>query len=223
MTTFNDTYAGLLAKIMSTGIETRPRGIRVKELLCEQFVIGDANDNVVTLPGFATNVEYAKKELEWYYAGTNRVDFDPVIERTWKQFSDDGKHVNSAYGHRIFGKHPGFVNQWEWVKNKLLADRDSRQCVMNLNDVNDKVRPTKDFVCTVFCQQFIRDDKLVWLTAMRSQDVVLGTRNDVYCFTEMQKRLASELGVAPGKYVHFCASLHLYEKHWSAAQRLLGQ
>lgn len=218
---YDDIYKKALEDVWTRGIEVSPRGMKIKELLAYQFKIDDPRDNVITLPGFKTNVKYAEEELKWYYAATNRIDWSPLIERTWKQFSDDGKTVNSAYGHRIFGGHEHFLNQWEWCKDKLKDDPDSRQCVINLNDVIDKEKSTLDFICTVFCQVFLRENKLHWLTHLRSQDIYLGTRNDVYCFSEMQQQMAKEIGAELGNYYHYASSMHLYEKQFKKVKKLL--
>ncbi len=207
----NEQYDAALGEIWLNGIETNPRGLHCKEILNHKFEI-DPNDNVVTLKGWETNVDYARLELLWYKAVTNRIDFDSVIKKTWEQFSDDGITVNSAYGWRLFGGHPGIgINQWNWVLKKFEEDPDSRQCVMNLNSAFDKFNSTKDFVCTIAIHAIIREGKLYWTVYMRSQDLYLGTRNDIYCFTELQKMMAEQVGVRLGTYTHICTSLHLYD------------
>jgi thymidylate synthase len=64
--------------------------------------------------------------------------------------------------------------------------------------------------CTISLQYLIRDDKLYAITTMRSNDAYLGFRNDLYCFTELQKKMAKELNVELGWYQHQVGSLHLY-------------
>ena len=218
---FNNIYYNLLLRLWAYGDTVQPRGMKVKELMCVKFELQEPKDNIITLPEFKTNIEYAEEELRWYYSGSNDINFSETIKKTWKQFSDDGVHVNSAYGYRIFGNNPGFVNQWEWVKETLKNDRDSRRCVININSYFDKDKPTADFPCTIACQVFIRDNKLYWITMLRSQDIYLGMRNDVYCFTKMQQRLAAELNVLCGSYFHICNSLHIYEQHFEKVIKLL--
>jgi thymidylate synthase len=221
MKSFNEVYKQILSDLWYNGMETAPRGMKVKELLGYSFKI-DPRDNIITIPGFETNIEYAKEELEWYYSGSNRIDYSPKIQKVWSRYSDDGITVNSNYGHRVFGHKPGYINQWDWTKNKLTEDKDSRQAVININDITDKFNPTKDFPCTMNIQAFIRDDKLHWVVGMRSNDIFLGLRNDAYCFTEMQKKMAAELSVGVGEYIHNAGSMHLYEKNFDKVQNLLG-
>jgi len=221
--TVNHEYLRALRTLRDAGLVTAPRRMSVREVFGFTFEINPCY-NEVTLPGFETNVEYAEEELKWYYSGSNRIDFSDTIKRTWEKFSDDGITVNSAYGYRIFGKDPKIgINQWDWVVKKLREDPDSRQCVININSAYDKEKPTKDLPCTMYLHVFLRDGNLDWHTYMRSQDIYYGTRNDIYCFTQMQKRMASELNVGVGKYFHHCGSLHIYEKHWDKMDKLLEE
>lgn len=216
----NTIYKNMLVDIYRNGYEKSPRGMKVKELKAYTFLLKDPTDNIITLDGVKTNVDYAKEELEWYLSASNRIDYSPRIERVWKQFSDDGETVNSAYGHRIFGAHKDFINQWNWVVNLLKEDPDSRQAVMNINYSGDKLKKTKDFPCTIATQHFINDNKLDWITYMRSNDAYLGFRNDLYCFTELQQRMADDLGVGLGDYYHVAGSMHLYEKDFDKVDKI---
>jgi thymidylate synthase len=217
----NEQYMKMLEDIMTNGMETKPRGMAVRELLGYSLML-DPEDNVITVPGVETNVSYAAEELEWYLSGTNRIDWSERIQRVWTPFSDDGETINSNYGHRFFGDYDrSHVNQWEWVKDKLRSDPDSRQAVMNINDIVDKESPTKDFPCTIATQVFLRNDKLDWVTFMRSNDAFLGFRNDVYCFTELQKKMAGELGVEAGQYHHVAGSMHIYERNFEKIEKAL--
>ena len=222
MKDINTIYKDMIQDVYTKGLETSPRNMKVKELLGYSVVL-DPNDNVITLPGVATNLDYAKEELLWYLNGTNRIDFSDRIKRVWSRYSDDGETVNSNYGNRLFGKNEKMnINQWEWAKNKLREDSDSRQALMNINSYFDKEKPTKDFPCTIGIQAFIRENKLHWVVLMRSNDIFKGFRNDMYCFTELQKRMAEELKVEVGDYHHFASSMHLYEQDFDKAKKVLG-
>jgi len=55
---------------------------------------------------------------------------------------------------------------------------------------------------------------------MRSNDVWLGAAYDFFQFTRVQIAIASVLGIEPGKYTHHVGSLHIYEQHYEAADKL---
>ena len=224
MKNVNEIYLEAIKKIWEEGRTTKPRGFVCKELLGQTLVF-NPNDNVITLEGLKTNMRYAKLELEWYKCGSNRLDYDPLIERVWTQYSDDGVTVNSAYGQYFFDQlveDGSGRTQWKWIKDKLSSDNDTRQAVLNINQVKHKY-DTKDMPCTICCQVLIRNNKLYWITMMRSNDVFKGLRNDLYCFTELQKQLAKELGIETGDYIHFAGSFHLYEEDYEKAKKVLGK
>lgn len=222
MTNLNNKYRSMLVDVYQNGEVRTPRGIEVKELRPYIFTLEDSTENVITLPGLETNLNYANEELEWYVSGNPNINYSPRIERVWKQFSDDGVRVNSNYGERIWGKHPILnVDQFTWVSNLLKRDPDSRQAVININSYFDKAKPTKDFPCTLDIQYFVNKDSLDSIVHMRSNDAYLGFRNDLFTFTEIQKMLAMTLGVKPGKYTHIANSMHLYSSDYERARRLL--
>ncbi|MCK5023409.1 MAG: hypothetical protein KAS04_04515, partial [Candidatus Aenigmarchaeota archaeon] len=175
----NELYKSILLDIWMNGQLVNPRGSCVKEIRNYQITLEDINDKVITVWRAKTNLPYAKTELQWYLDGSNRIDFHKIITKVWKRYSDDGETVNSAYGHRIFGTHNDFVNQWEWVLQELRADPDSRRAVININYSGDKILPTKDNPCTMYIQVFVRRGRLHWTVNMRSNDVYFGFRNDM--------------------------------------------
>jgi len=204
---FEEEYLNLLRKMKLCNDVTSRNGI-MKEQLNVSICITDGS-KVITHPEFKTNIEYAEEELRWYRAKTKAITFSPVIEKAWNKYSDDNINVNSNYGVRMFN------GQWEWVKNKLQHEENTRQAIININCAEDKEVPTKDFPCCIAMQFILRDDKLSLSTMMRSQDIYLGMRNDVYCFMSFLEQMADELHVKRGYYFHYCVSLHIYEKHFS--------
>lgn len=216
----NENYLKMVNDLYYNGETRFPRGLECKEIRPYIFKLDDPNDNIITIPGLETNIDYAKEELRWYINGNGKIDFSPKIEKVWSRYSDDGVKVNSNYGERIFGKHENIsLNQWEWVKDLLIKDPDSRQAIININSYFDKDKPTKDFPCTLDIQYFKVGNSLESIVHMRSNDVFLGFRNDVYCFTEFQKMLANELNLKLGSYTHIANSMHLYKKDYEKVRK----
>jgi thymidylate synthase len=134
----------------------------------------------------------------------------------WKDISDDGKTANSAYGARIFRRHDRIGNnqivQWDYVKEELRKDPDSRRAVIHIRTPDDSIHASKDVPCTLALQFFIREGKLHLHVNMRSSDIILGIAYDIPAFTTMQEVLANELEIELGEYVHTSNSLHCYER-----------
>ena len=153
-------------------------------------------------------MRYAVGEFLWYLSGSNKLKEISKYTKNWERFSDDGENLNSCYGWCI--KHKFGFDQYEYVKELLKKDRNTRQAVIHIKEPNNK--PSKDINCTVCLQFFIRENKLYLTTYMRSCDLWYGFPYDVFNFCNLQVLLSMELGVELGTYTHICGSLHLYER-----------
>jgi thymidylate synthase len=181
------------------------------EVLNAVTVIKDATKGIVQSDIRKMPLRYAVGELMWYLSGNRSLSAIQNYTKAWDRMSDDGVTVNSNYGWCIHHKF-GF-DQWEYVKNMLLSDLNSRQAVLHIKTASNK--PSKDVNCTVCLQFLVRDGKLHATTYMRSNDIWMGFPYDVFSFTAMQCKMAMELGVGIGTYTHIAGSLHLYERNGS--------
>ena len=179
------------------------------EVLHATTIIKDPTRNIVTSSIRKMPMRYAVGELMWYLSGSNKVNDIGAFSKVWENLSDDGVHVNSAYGYRIF-KAFGF-DQWEYAKRLLIENPNSRQAVIHIKDPNPD--PTKDLPCTLALQYFIRDGALHASTYMRSNDIWLGFPFDTFTFTCLQMMMAFQLGVNIGAYSHTAGSLHMYQRN----------
>ncbi len=206
-----DTWYEILSGQAKEGhIQDSRDGDVVGEVIGAITVIEDPTRGIVQSKIRNMPMRYAVGELLWYLSGSNKVSDISRYSNVWERLSDDGEHVNSAYGHRIFNQF-GF-DQWEHVKKLLTDDPLSRQAVIHIKEPNNQ--PTKDLPCTVSLQFFIREGKLHMITNMRSNDLWMGFPYDVFSFTALQVKMAMELGVDVGTYTHIAGSLHLYKRNW---------
>ena len=185
----------------------------VGEFIDAVFCVEDPTRSIVTSKIRNMPMRYAVGELAWYLAGSNRVTDIAQYAKKWAEISDDGKTNNSAYGYRIFHKF-GF-DQWEFVKELIQKDSNTRQAVIHIKDASST--PTKDTPCTVYLQFFLRDNKLNLSVHMRSNDIWMGVPYDMFSFCFLQVKMAMELGVEIGSYTHYAGSLHMYKRDYDAA------
>ena len=223
---FTHCYLSLVRNVYENpAFEAAPRGQKVKEILGASFTILNPRDRIPYVAGRKFSVTYMVAELLWYLSGNNETDWISKYSAFWKDISDDGKTANSAYGARLFQRHPkiaqGRLNQWEYVIEELTRDPDSRRAVMHLRVPDDSVDAKLDVPCTLALQFFIRDGKLHQVANMRSSDVIFGIAYDIPAFTLFQELLANELGVEVGTYTHTSNSLHIYERHFEMAETIL--
>jgi len=225
--TFAEKYAHILRDLLYYyEYKVNPRGLTVHEIIDYSFKISPI------YPLFknkikSSEINYINGELEWYFKAMNDVNFISKYSSFWKKICNDNGTCNSAYGHLIFKEHEG-VNQYKWALNSLIKDKNSRQAIMMFNRPQFQYEGNKDFVCTMFLQFFIRDDKLICKTNMRSNDAVYGLANDVVFFTLLQQQLYRHLlkyypNLKLGIYIHNSGSMHLYENKFDIVKEMLKE
>lgn len=179
------------------------------EVLNAITVIKDPTRGIVQSDIRKMPMRYAVGELLWYLSGNPTLKAIQNYTKAWDRMSDDGLYVNSNYGWCI--QHKYNFDQWEYVKDLFMKDKNTRQAVLHIKTADNK--PSKDVNCTVCIQFLLRDGKLNATTYMRSNDIWMGFPYDVFSFTALQCKMAMELGVDIGTYTHIAGSLHLYERN----------
>jgi len=224
--TFTDAY---LAELRSVAQEAEftcsPRGQFIKENLCSSFKITNPRHRLPFISGRLYSPQYMAAECLWYLAGIRSVNWIAPYAPFWTKISDDGVNVNSAYGARIFKQASELgINhsQWEWVKQELTRDPDSRRAFIHIRLPHDSFHAKLDVPCTIGFQFFIRDSALHMWASMRSSDLWLGLANDVPAFTLFQELMALELGVKLGSYNHTGGSVHIYERDFDKVNIVLA-
>ena len=155
------------------------------------------------------NVKYAEREWNWYLSHSRDVSELQKHAPVWKRMHGGDCQVNSNYG-------------WLWNRNKQLQkvieklenNPDTRQAWLTLYDGKEMDDYDYDTPCTLnigFKIQEYQTQKILNMTVMmRSNDLIFGFCNDQYCFSQLQKYVASRIGVAIGNYYHFAQDLHIY-------------
>ncbi len=210
--------------------ETSPRGFKTKELIQETLVIENPKKCVITNPARKFSLKYLEEELKWYMSGDKSIKNIGEHASLWKKIADKDGNVNSNYGEIIFKQELDGYNgsQWDWVIESLTNDKDSRQALININQPKHKYPGVKDFPCTLSIQYLIRDDSLVSITNMRSNDLVYGFGYDFPFFSFLQQKLHKELKktypfLQLGVNVHTAGSLHTYEKHYEMMDNIIKE
>lgn len=201
----------------------------INELKAERFITDKTGVKTIEMLGATfeadeptifgkVNEEYVEREIAWYESMSLFVqDIPGKTPAIWEQVASTEGKINSNYGWAIW--HKDNHDQYYNVVLELNANPNSRRAVMIYT------RPTmwkdynqngmSDFMCTNAVQYMIRDNRLVAVVQMRSNDVVFGFRNDFSWQQHIARRLSNNLGIKAEPKIIWCVgNLHVYERHF---------
>ena len=202
-----------------------PRGLKIHEILNVSIELTNPLNSLYYNKRRSSQEKYIAAETIWYFMGVNTTEFITKYASFWNQIKNpDDKTVNSAYGYCIFNDK--IVNQYNWAINSLINDKDSRQAIMHFNKEEHQFKDNKDFVCTMYANFHIRNNKLYMSVKMRSNDLILGVPTDFAFFCILQQHVLNDLKqyypeLTLGSYVHQIDSLHLYERNFNLVKEML--
>jgi thymidylate synthase len=255
--TIHEAYIETLKDIyFNYDYRSAPRGLPVREKTDYTFrVLEPVNEPIRTYDFERNKVieDYTRKEVELYDSCTNLASDFGKASKFWEKLANPDGTVNSAYGYLIWkNKSHGNAyyeaiaageaerlemgvidNQqfrrtpWEWAKQCLIADKDTRQAILRFSLPNHQWIGNKDQTCTMHANFLIREDKLNLSVVMRSNDLVLGLVYDMPWFVSLIDRMVEELkphypNISKGTYTHTVHSLHIYEKNEEMVLRMIG-
>ena len=103
------------------------------------------------------------------------------------------------------------LNQIDFVINELKRNPSSRRAVILVRNPSIDAF-SNDPACLQHIQYFIRNGKLDCKVLFRSNDACKATFMNAFALICLQERIAKELGVEVGQYVHRANSFHCYEQ-----------
>jgi len=217
--TFTHTFKGIIDEIESSRMESNPRDLKVKESLLTTLPI----DSTLPFANFRNrkfNFSYFAGELAWYLKKDNDIDYISKFSGFWSTLTNpDSNEINSNYGSLLFGE------QLNWVVDSLKSDKNSRQAIAFLNQPKFQFEGNKDFVCTMYLNFFIRNNKLYMKVQMRSNDIFYGLTFDAPFFAFVHQHVRLWLledypDLELGTYYHAADNTHFYERHFDLANRI---
>lgn len=216
--TINSQFHLLLKKFETDGIESSPRGLAVKELELESLAF---NPNF-PIPNFEArpfNWKYFLGEMAWYLKQDRKINYINNFSSFWKTIVDEEGNINSNYGNLLFGE------QLQWAYDSLTKDKNTRQAISFVSRPSVQYEGNKDFVCTIYLNFWIRDNKLNMKVQMRSNDIFYGLSYDAPFFAFVQQTMYLWLldkykELQLGTYYHFADNIHYYERHFGVAESI---
>jgi len=256
--TLHEAYLAALSDVYySPDHVAEPRGQRTREKLNYQFTVTEPKcEPIVTEDPERNEVikNYTAKEVALYNSCTNSAEEFGRASKFWLKLANPDGTVNSAYGHLIWkkrshgnplmeqyrdveeaaGEYPVDRNEhamrtpWDWAKESLKRDKDTRQAVLRFSLPEHFWVGNKDFTCTLHGLFLIRENRLNLTITMRSNDLTLGLVYDLPWFISLIYRMKEELRetypeIEVGEYTHFVHSLHIYDRDEEKILKMLGR
>jgi len=216
---FNKEFKDLINNIETNGDVTQPRDMKVKELTVQTLEF-NPTEPFANFNKRKFNWKYFAGELAWYMRKDRDVDYIGQFSGMWSTLTNpDSNEINSNYGSLLFN------DQLQWVLDSLKADKNTRQAIAFLNQPKFQFKGNKDFVCTMYLNFFIRDNKLNMKVQMRSNDIFYGLTFDAPFFAFVQQHMRLWLleaypDLELGTYYHCADNIHFYERHFDLADSI---
>jgi thymidylate synthase len=217
-------YLGLLADIMTTGVERGDRtgtgtlgvfGRQMRFDLADGFPLLTTkkvrfNDIIAELIWFLrgdTNVRWLQEQgcTIWDEWASADGDLGPVYGKQWRSWTAPDGRV---------------IDQIAAVTRSLRENPNSRRHLVsawNPADVDDMALPP----CHCLFQFFVANGKLSCQLYQRSADVFLGVPYNIASYAALTMMMAKVVGLQPGEFVHTLGDAHLYLNHLDQAKRQL--
>lgn len=129
---------------------------------------------------------------------------------------------------KYFATAPVMRTPWEWCKQSLAKDKDTRQALLRFSQPEHQWMGNKDQTCTLTGLFLIRENKLNLSINMRSNDLTLGLVYDLPWFISLIYKMRDELkdiypNLEIGSYTHSVHSLHIYDRDEERILKMLGR
>lgn len=168
--------------------------------------------------------DYIHREEMWYDSQSLNVnDIPGGAPKVWAAVASKDGTINSNYGWTTYSPQNG--GQYAKVLAELKKNPESRRAVVIYTRPSMweeyNVDGRSDFMCTNDVQYLIRDGAVHACVQMRSNDAVLGYKNDWAWQNTVLSRLAKDLNLPVGDIHWTAGSLHVYERHFYLVDHFL--
>ena len=204
-------------------------GVKTVELICKKIKLNPSQPYLNFNDIRKTPIKYVKKELKWYLSQNLSITGYVDDIQIWNNVctKDNKKEVNSNYGWAIYSKEN--YNQYNFALNELLKNKYSRRACMIYNrpsmTIDYNRNQMSDYICTFDTQQFIRNNQLIYIVNMRSNDFYSGFFSDFpwHCYVYNNlfndlKQTYKDLNI--GEIIWISNSLHVYERNFDTIKNI---
>ena len=186
---------------------------------------GDRSKDVTAIIIVRNPLQEPRVHLKGIVAGSLKGLFEYVDEVIKGIHDDMIERYEYTYHERLFSyRLPNglTINQIEYIIQKLKKVPYSRRAqAITWQPWKDTKSEHPPCLQRMWCR--VIDGRLVMEVTMRSNDALKASFMNMFAFTELQRYIASRIGVEAGAYVHVANSYHVYESDWKWAEKFVEQ
>lgn len=223
---FNNGYFHLHDYVYTVGDVIHSRNGDTREILNFKTQLTNPLHRCVAGYNRNVNIFFLMAESMWIFKGRRDLEFLEIFNKQMREYSDDGKYFNGAYGWRL--RRQGVEPTIDFESSNIHAlnvGRDQlkealqmlennpadRRVVLSLwNPDFDFNRNSKDVCCNDMLMYKIRNGELHQTIQNRSNDLNWGLTTNVFQFSYIGEIMAAVLNVGYATQTHNSQSLHLY-------------
>jgi thymidylate synthase len=200
------------SKLRESDFVTDKSGVKTVEIIGESFIADEP-----AIFG-EVNIDYIRRELNWYKSMSLNVnDIEKPVPKIWTQVADKQGFINSNYGWAVFSIENG--SQFKSCVSHINVDNNTRRASMIYTRPSMHKDYAKggmsDFMCTHAVNYYVRNGLINAVVQMRSNDVVMGYKNDYAWQRYVLDLLCEQTKLQPGDIIWNAGSLHVYERHFN--------
>jgi thymidylate synthase len=226
MSAHDETYAGMLRRIMDEGVDGADRtGVGTRSVFGGEYTY-DLADGFPLLTTKKIHFKSVLLEAIWMLRGiTNAGWLSDRGVTIWDEWADESGELGPVYG-RQWRSWPtpdgSTVDQIERLVRGLREDPRSRRHVVtawNPADLSSMALPP----CHAFWQMYSSGGVLSCKLTQRSADAFLGVPFNIASYSLITCVLAKMIGQVPGRFIHSVGDLHVYSNHVEQVETQLAR
>lgn len=136
------------------------------------------------------------------------------LERYRQEMLDGILDFEVERGNWAYTYHQRYAPYLEYCINELRRDPNSRRAIISVRD-NESDTKTADPACLQSIAFRLRNGKLDCTAMFRSNDAVKAAFMNMFAIVCLQEKVANELGVEVGEYLHIAYSYHVYKQDYA--------
>lgn len=188
----------------------------------EEYDLNKGEFPITTLRN--TAIKTGIKEILWIYQkqSSSLKDAHEMGIMWWDEWNIGDDTIGQRYGATI--KRYDLMNK---LLHNLKYDPFGRRHIINMYQYSDLDETDGLFPCafeTMWSVRKIQDDFYLDLTLnQRSNDYIMAGYINKIQYVALQMMIASHLGYKVGKFCHFVQNLHIYDRHFDAANEIINR